>query len=191
MLSALILSAAVAQCGPSARVIIIQPRPSVAVVRVRQRRPLFARYRSAGACATPSTAMPGPYIYAAATATTQVQTQTTTTATTQATTTVTTSDPYGFTNWLNSTRASYGLPMVVYDASLSGWAASNNASQAVHGLGHFVFGPARRQNSGFGSSATIWPSWLGSPGHASALLDPSITVIGISENGGWWTYSAH
>src|SRR4051794_19660126 len=40
-----------------------------------------------------------------------------------------TGDPYGFTAWLNATRASYGLAPVGYDPNLAGWAAQNNAHQ--------------------------------------------------------------
>src|SRR5262249_45689275 len=60
--------------------------------------------------------------------------------------TVPAGDPYGFTAWLNATRASYGLPAVGYDPNLANWAASNNAQQQLRGIGHFVMGPARRQN---------------------------------------------
>ena len=60
-------------------------------------------------------------------------------------------DPYGFLGWLNATRASYGLPAVGHDPNLSGWAAENNNHQAARGMGHFVMGPARRQNAAMGS----------------------------------------
>jgi hypothetical protein len=50
-------------------------------------------------------------------------------------------DPYGFTSWLNATRAAYGLPAVGYDPNLAGWAAMNNNHQASYGIGHFVMGP--------------------------------------------------
>ena len=45
-------------------------------------------------------------------------------------------DPYGFTQWLNSVRASYGLSAVGYDPNLSSWAAENNNQQAARGMGH-------------------------------------------------------
>ena len=100
-------------------------------------------------------------------------------------------DAYGFTNWLNSVRAQYGLPSVGYDASLENWAAANNAQQNARGLGHFVMGPARRQNSAMGSSATIGSQWMNSPAHRAALLDPSITRIGLSGSGSFWTFNAY
>ena len=64
-------------------------------------------------------------------------------------------DPYGFTSWLNGVRAQYGLGAVSYDPNLSAWANMNNAQQNSRGLGHFVMGPARRQNSAMGNFATI------------------------------------
>lgn len=101
-----------------------------------------------------------------------------------------TGDPYGFTNWLNGVRASYGLPAVGYDSSLSNWAAANNAQQNSRGLGHFVMGPARRQNSAMGNYAQIGAMWLASPAHRAALLDPSIRAIGIAGAGAYWTFNA-
>ena len=100
-------------------------------------------------------------------------------------------DPYGFTNWLNSVRAQYGLAAVGYDANLESWAAANSAQQAARGLGHFVMGPARRQNSAMGSSASIGSQWMNSPAHRAALLDPSITRIGLAGNGSYWTFNAY
>jgi uncharacterized protein YkwD len=100
-------------------------------------------------------------------------------------------DPYGFTGWLNSVRASYGLAAVGYDANLESWAAANNAQQAARGLGHFVMGPARRQNSAIGNSATIGAQWMASPAHRAGLLDPTITRIGLAGNGQYWTFNAY
>src|SRR5262249_25600376 len=74
-----------------------------------------------------------------------------------------TSDPYGFTAWLNSTRAAYGLGAVGYDPNLSNWAAVNNNHQASRGIGHFVMGPARRQNSAMGAFPGIEAMWMASP----------------------------
>ncbi len=102
-----------------------------------------------------------------------------------------TADPYGFLAWLNATRASIGLGAVAHDANLAAWAAMNNASQAAHGLGHWVMGPARRQNAGWGPAAAVWPAWVASSGHAAALFDPSITAVGIAWDGAWWTFSAN
>jgi len=101
-----------------------------------------------------------------------------------------TSDPYGFLAWLNSVRASYGLGAVGHDANLSNWASMNNSQQISHGLGHFVMGPARRQNSAMGAS---FPGsmWMASPAHRAALLDPTISWIGIAAAGAYWTFNAY
>jgi uncharacterized protein YkwD len=100
-------------------------------------------------------------------------------------------DPYGFTAWLNATRAQYGLAPVAYDPNLSSWAAQNNAQQQSRGMGHYVFGPARRQNSATGSYSSIGAMWMGSPMHRAALLDPSIRWIGIAGLGAYWTFNAN
>jgi uncharacterized protein YkwD len=100
-------------------------------------------------------------------------------------------DPYGFVGWLNATRAAYGLPAVGYDANLSNWAAMNNNQQAARGMGHFVMGPARRQNSAMGAFASIGSMWMNSPAHRAALLDPTITAIGIAGLGAYWTFNAY
>jgi hypothetical protein len=98
-------------------------------------------------------------------------------------------DPYGFTGWLNATRASYGLAPVGFDPNLANWAAANNAQQQLRGIGHFVMGPARRQNSGMGDMSSVGAMWLGSPAHRAALLDPSIRWIGIAGLGAYWTFN--
>jgi len=101
-------------------------------------------------------------------------------------------DPYGFVHWLNATRASFGLPAVGVDPSLSSWAAANNAQQAARGMGHHVMGPARRQNAAMGTSSSgVGPMWMNSPPHRAALLDPSIRWIGIAALGSYWTYNAN
>ena len=99
-------------------------------------------------------------------------------------------DPYGFTNWLNATRASYGLSPVGYDPNLSQWASANNGQQQARGLGHFVMGPARRQNAAMGGYESIGAMWMRSPAHRAALLDPSIRSIGIAGSGSYWTFNA-
>jgi uncharacterized protein YkwD len=101
------------------------------------------------------------------------------------------SDPYGFLNWLNSTRAAYGLPAVGYDPNLESWAAMNSAEQASRGIGHFVMGPARRQNSAMGGFPGIESMWMNSPAHRAALLDPTIQWIGIAAYGAYWTFNAY
>jgi hypothetical protein len=100
-------------------------------------------------------------------------------------------DPYGFTGWLNSVRASYGLSAVGYDPNLSSWAAENNNHQAARGMGHYVMGAARRQNSAMGDFANIGAMWMNSPAHRAALLDPSISAIGIAGLGAYWTFNAN
>jgi uncharacterized protein YkwD len=100
-------------------------------------------------------------------------------------------DPYGFTAWLNATRASYGLGPVAHDPNLSGWAAQNNSHQSSRGMGHYVMGPARRQNSAMGNYASIGSMWMSSPAHRAALLDPSIRWIGIAGLGAYWTFNAN
>lgn len=96
----------------------------------------------------------------------------------------------GFTSWLNSVRAGYGLSPVGDDPNLCAWAAQNNAQQAARGVGHFVMGPARRQNSAVGSYESIGAMWLSSPAHRAALLDPTIRWIGVAGFGAYWTYNA-
>lgn len=115
----------------------------------------------------------------------------TTTATTVTAATVSVGDPYGFTAWLNSTRAAYGLPAVGYDPNLENWAAMNSAQQAASGIGHFVMGPARRQNSAMGGFPGIESMWMASPAHRAALLDPTIRWIGIASYGAYWTFNAY
>lgn len=100
-------------------------------------------------------------------------------------------DVYGFTNWLNGVRAQYGLGAVGCDANLCAWAATNNNHQNAYGMGHHVMGPARRQNSGRGASTTVFQMWMESPAHRAALLDPSITWIGIAAGGAYWTFNAY
>ena len=100
-------------------------------------------------------------------------------------------DPYGFLSWLNGTRARYGLPAVGYDQNLANWAAQNNAQQNSRGLGHYVMGPARRQNSAMGGYGSIGAMWMNSPAHRAALLDPSIRAIGLAGAGAYWTFNAY
>ena len=100
-------------------------------------------------------------------------------------------DPYGFVSWLNATRAAYGLPAVGHDPNLSSWAAENNNHQAARGMGHFVMGPARRQNAAFGAYSSIGTMWMNSPAHRAALLDPTIRWIGIAGLGAYWTFNAY
>lgn len=100
-------------------------------------------------------------------------------------------DPYGFTAWLNGIRASYGLGPVSHDPNLSNWAAMNNDQQAARGMGHHVMGPARFQNSAMGGFPGVEAMWMASPAHRAALLDPTISFIGIAGAGAWWTFNAN
>ena len=67
----------------------------------------------------------------------------------------------------------------------------NNDQQAARGMGHFVMGPARRQNSAVGAFANIGSMWMNSPAHRAALLDPTIRAIGIAGLGAYWTFNAY
>jgi uncharacterized protein YkwD len=100
-----------------------------------------------------------------------------------------TDTPAGFVGWLNATRAAYGLPAVGWDAELAVWAAANSAEQARRGLGHFIMGPARRQNSAMGGG--IASMWMRSPAHRSALLDPTIRRVGLAWVGSYSTFNAY
>ncbi|ODT98541.1 MAG: hypothetical protein ABS79_05695 [Planctomycetes bacterium SCN 63-9] len=100
-------------------------------------------------------------------------------------------DSYGFLNWLNSVRASYGLSAVGYDPNLESWASVNNGQQNARGMGHHVMGPARRQNSAMGAYPNITTMWMASPAHRAALLDPTIQWIGIAGMGAYWTFNAY
>ena len=126
---------------------------------------------------------------AAAPVTQAVASTTETVQTTEAT--VHAGDPYGFTSWLNATRAAYGLSAVGYDPNLSNWAAMNNNQQASRGIGHFVMGPATRQNSAMGGFPGVESMWMASPAHRAALLDPTIRWIGIAGLGAYWTFNAN
>jgi len=107
--------------------------------------------------------------------------------TTQTATTTTSGDPYGFLNWINATRAQYGLGAVGWSSTLA-YEASTNSS---FGFGHTYMGHARRQNVGMGSARAVWPMWMADPPHRAAILDPSITAVGLAYTNGVWTYNAY
>jgi len=101
-------------------------------------------------------------------------------------------DPYGFTNVLNSIRAQYGLPPVGYDANLSAFASQNNAAQCSYGLGHHVRAGAY-QNSGwnYSDAVSIAHAWMNSPGHRAAMLAP-MAAVGIAHGpGSFWTMNGN
>jgi uncharacterized protein YkwD len=99
-------------------------------------------------------------------------------------------DVNGFVAWLNGQRAQYGLPAVGYDQNLSNWAAANNTQQNARGIGHYVMGPARRQNAAMAPFVSIGQLWMNSPGHRAAMLDPTIRWIGLAGSGMYWTMNA-
>lgn len=98
----------------------------------------------------------------------------------------------GFLAWLNATRAQYGLPAVVYDATVEASCHQNNLMQAARGMGHHFMGCHRRQNAAMGLGFPgIEAAWMGSPGHCSALLDPGITRVAIAWYGAYCTFGAN
>ncbi len=99
-------------------------------------------------------------------------------------------DPYGFTAWLNATRAAHGLHAVGYSANLTAWAAANNAQQVIRGPGNDSVPTGPMQDAAMGPYHTIVLLWMGSPPHRAALLDPTIRQIGIAGSGAYWTYNA-
>jgi hypothetical protein len=94
------------------------------------------------------------------------------------------------TDAINATRRAYGLRDLVYDAGLAGWAATNNQHQQSRGMGHYVMGPASRQNAAWGSNTVegvMW-QWVNSPGHLAGFLDTGIMYSGGSFDGHFWTW---
>lgn len=103
-----------------------------------------------------------------------------------------TTDPYGFAAVLNAHRAAAGLPPLAYDATLSQWAAANNAAQAARGIGHHVV-PNCYQNCAYNSTSAeeAASDWMNSRGHRANMLNPSITRFGIAYGPGpYWTMNA-
>lgn len=98
-------------------------------------------------------------------------------------------DAAGFLAWLNSTRAAYGLPAVGYSAEVEASCRQNNILQAARGMNHWFMGCHRRQNAAWGLGFPgVESAWMGSPGHCSALLDPTIRWIGIAWLNGYCTF---
>ena len=98
-----------------------------------------------------------------------------------------TGDPGAFLGWINSVRASHGRGPVGWSAQLANDAAVNSS----RGFGHSWMGSARRQNAGVGPLGSVQAMWLQSPAHADAILDPSITAVGLANVGGVWTFAAN
>lgn len=123
--------------------------------------------------------------------TTTVATTTTARVATLASTTAP-ADLADFLAWLNFARAHHRLAPVAWDSSLAHWAALNSQAQARRGLGHFVMGPARRQNSAYaGNPAQLPGAWWFSTAHRAGLLDPGITRVGVAGYESYWTYNAN
>ena len=104
---------------------------------------------------------------------------------TQATTTAE-GDAYGFVSWINGVRARYGLRALAWSADAAAHAAINSA----RGFGHTYMGGTRRQNVGMGSLGQVEQGWLASPGHFEAIVDPSVTEVGLAYVNGVWTMNA-
>lgn len=97
-------------------------------------------------------------------------------------------DPYGFANYLNSYRASCGLPPLAYDPNLSAWASQNNAAQSRRGLGHHI-NPGARQNSGwnYANASSVFQGWRNSSGHNANMLAQGSTYGIAYGPGPYWT----
>lgn len=95
-------------------------------------------------------------------------------------------DVAGFAQWLNAFRSQHGRGPVAVDGNLCHEAAVNSSM----GFGHAHMGSARRQNAAVGSIASAQAGWVASPAHLDALLDPSITAIGLGQSGSVITFSA-
>lgn len=95
-------------------------------------------------------------------------------------------DQFGFLNWINSVRARVRLPMLRWSDDLAAHAAINSS----RGFGHSYMGGTRRQNVGVGALGTVETMWLQSPGHWSAISDPTITEVGLAYVNGVWTMNA-
>ena len=92
-------------------------------------------------------------------------------------------DRWGIVGWLNAVRGGRGLGGVVWDEEVAGWAVENSR----RGFGHVVRFGGWRQNVGMGALPTVQAMWLSSPAHASALLDPWVTRVGLGYANGVWT----
>ena len=100
-----------------------------------------------------------------------------------------TSDQWGFTAWLNSTRAAYGLPGVAWDEGMAQAAAVNNQWQVSYGIGHFAMAVARVPNAAMMSYPALLNAWMNSADHRAALLDPNLVHVGIAFAGAYVTFA--
>ena len=100
-----------------------------------------------------------------------------------------TADPYGFAAYLNTFRASAGLPPLAYDPDLSSWAARNNSAQKSRGLGHHI-NPNCFQNCAWNTTnaASTADQWVASAGHRDNMLTRTARTYGIAFGPGpYWT----
>ena len=59
-------------------------------------------------------------------------------------------------------------------------------------MGHFVMGPATRQNSAMGGYPGIESMWMASPAASCRpAWHPTIRWIGIAGLGAYWTFNAN
>ncbi len=99
-----------------------------------------------------------------------------------------------FTKKLNETRKAYGIQQEVgFDEETTYWAAENTDQQCARGIGHYVLNGTLRQNSAWGPVIGSGPGqdgrtvdalhdmWMSSAPHKSAMLDPRVNRIGISQ----------
>lgn len=97
-----------------------------------------------------------------------------------------------FLAWLNGVRGQYGLPAVEYSAVVEADCHQNNLHQAARGMNHWYMGCHRRQNAAWNLGFPgVESAWMGSPGHSSALLDPTIRFVGIAWLNGYCTFGAN
>lgn len=90
----------------------------------------------------------------------------------------------GIVAQINQLRASRGLGPVSWDGGLASEATRNSQI----GFGHAYMGSARRQNSAISSSPSqAFGQWMGSPAHLAAMLDPSVSRVGLGNVGGTYT----
>ncbi len=93
-------------------------------------------------------------------------------------------DPSGFTQQLNTARASRGLPNVSHDPAMVPTSVTNNEQQRQRGLGHFVLGGfAQCAAVGFSSAQSVLEAWTRSPGHAAIIYSPNASRIGFAIDG--------
>ena len=98
-------------------------------------------------------------------------------------------DRHGVFGIINRIRAQRGLRQLAYDQSLANWAAQNNAGQLRAGYSSHHTNPGAYQVAFVGPATAdaAVNGWLSSPAHASVLLNPNVTTIGVAMTGNAWT----